>query len=146
MLRILRARRPYLLFIPRRNWFIPESVVDSPSTTIDTDTVTDEKYASQTILNKNYAYELDYDHSPQISRDVDYDYEPINKNFKSYKTKIAPSFKAKASLTYSPQANDNLTYQPELHSVFKPQFIFVSNEQTIKDYYDYIIQLLSLLR
>jgi hypothetical protein len=132
--------------INKRSSSISTSYVYSPSTNLSTETVTDRKYAPQRIINRNYAYKLDSDYSPSVSSYVDYDYEPKKSTSESFRTKYAPSFKTKTSLTYAPQTDDNLIYKPELHSVFKPQFVFVSNYQTLKDYYAYLLQLLSLLR
>ncbi len=132
--------------INKRSASISTSYVYSPSRSISTETVTDTKIAPQRIINKNYAYKLDYDYSPSVYRDIDYDYEPTKNVSEFFRTKYAPSFKTKASLTYTPQTSDSLTYKPEPKIMFKPQYVFVSNYQTLKDYYAYLIQLLSLLR
>jgi len=145
-----KDERTYVVLSPttinRENTSISTSFVYSPSRSVSRETSTDTKIAPQKIVNKNYAFKSDYDYSPSVSRDIDYEYEPINRNSQSYRTKYAPSFKAKASLTYAPETHDSLTYRPQLKSVFKPQPILVSNYQALKDYYAYIIQLLSLLR
>jgi hypothetical protein len=122
------------------------SSVFAPTNSKSNSVSNESKYAPSTIISRSTINRRYNDYSPSISQNLTEDYSPLNYTLQSYRRKYAPSFNYEYILRYAPSNDDQLYYEPKLVSRFKPQVVLVSNHDTLDSYYNYIIQLLKVLR
>ena len=122
------------------------SSVFAPTNSRSNSVSSESKYAPSTIISRSTINRSYYDYSPSLSQDLSEDYSPQTYSSQSYKRKYAPSFDYEYFLRYAPSNDEQLYYEPKLVSRFKPQVVLVSNHDTLDSYYNYIIQLLKVLR
>jgi len=132
--------------IQRRSRSRSFSSVFAPTNSRTRSVSTESTYAPSAIVNRAYINKGSYDYSPFYYQDTFSDYAPLNYASQSFIRKFAPSFDYMYVYRYAPSTDDELYYEPKLFSRFKPQPIIVSNSDTLNAYFNYIIQLLKVLR
>ena len=122
------------------------SSVFAPTNSRSRSVSTESTYAPSAIVSRANVNKGSYDYSPFYYQDTYSDYAPLNYTSQSFIRKFAPSFDYVYVYRYAPSTDDELYYEPKLFSRFKPQPIIVSNSDTLYAYFNYIIQLLRVLR
>ncbi len=122
------------------------SSVFAPTNSRSNSVSSESKYAPSTIISRSTINRSYYDYSPSLLQNLSEDYSPQTHFLQAYKRKYAPSFDYEYFLRYAPSNDEQLYYEPKLVSRFKPQVVLVSNHNTLDSYYNYIIQLLKVLR
>jgi len=122
------------------------TTVDQPFTYNNKDNSNDVRIAYSTIRNNTRVNRYYRDYSPSTSLSFSEDYAPTYYRSTDIKQRIAPFTDYDYYLRYSPTNDESLEYQPILISRFRPQVLVTSNYGTLKDYYAYLLNLLSVLR
>jgi hypothetical protein len=116
---------------------------------------TEYRYRSSGIGVKNApqrytsSYKIDYDtnvFAPSGYVSTTSVRSPTNYRSTSLRYKYAPYDYYKYYLRYAPYDEETLNYVPILATTYRPQPVIISNNETIRDYYEYLINLLMTLR
>jgi len=137
------AYNPIILRKGRRN--LIRSINYSPSISRELSPYRAIKYAPIRLSEAYGIFRPVYDYSPFTFRSLSSDYAPQNYNVQGFFQKYAPITEHDLYTRYAPYSNRSLIYEPIIASKFKPQPIVISNAQALKDYYDYLIELLTIL-
>jgi len=86
------------------------------------------------------------DYSPSYSQEIYSDYSPLAYTSESFIRKFAPSFNYQRYSRFAPSISQSLYYEPKFVSRFKPQPIIITNSDTLNNYFNFLIQLLRVLR
>jgi hypothetical protein len=102
-------------------------------------------YAPETVTQTYNILRSHYTFSPFAFRSFDRNYSP--QEFKTFESvqKYSPFSEYNSFNRYSPFIDKSLIYKPVVISKHKPQPLIITNAQTLKDYYDYLVRLLSIL-
>jgi len=102
--------------------------------------------APVTSINRSNINKASLDYSPAVSNSFYSDYEPSNKFSTTYRVKYSPYTDYQTYNRYAPYSSFKEDYEPVLVSRFKPQPIIITNSDMIANYFNYIINLLRVLR
>jgi len=122
------------------------SISYSPSNSRSNSYSYSNKYAPSTAYANYRILKRYVDDSPSTSLSYSDDYAPTFYRSNVVKEKYAPSSGIEYYLRYAPSNDETLDYDPILISRFKPQILVTSNYGSLRDYYAYLINLLSVLR
>jgi len=134
---------PIMLRKSRKN--LTRSIDYSPSISRDLSPSRSMRYAPVKLSESYGVFRPVYDYSPFIFRSQSSDYAPQNYDVRGSFQKYAPIREDNLYSRYAPYSNRSLLYEPVIAYKFKPQPVIVSNIQALKDYYEYLIELLTIL-
>jgi len=119
------------------------------------------KFSPFTSYNSSYDYSSDFsptnirqtyrtnkffsNTSPKTYQSFYSDYAPYNYRSNDIRYKYAPFTDYQYYNRYSPSLETYTDYKPVLVSRFKPQPVIVNNRKTLRDYFDYVLGLLTIL-